>query len=170
MIKHTINGIIAGVSIIVTGICTTLSYSGEIEDKKCIACHDFKGINTPSYHPDTESIEENVCVQINTILKNITKGYFLAAHHADNDMSCSDCHGDDILEIGMEVDNEACFSCHESYESLAEKTKNIIVVEQNPHKSHLGEMDCTLCHHGHSRSRSYCLQCHSNFNMPIPGN
>lgn len=169
MIKKTVTAIAVCVSIIVVGVCSTLSHSLEMKDNKCGDCHQFIRNNIPADHPDVDEFEENVCVQIKIIFENINKGKFIAASHAGNDISCSSCHDDDMFEIGTEIDNETCFSCHESYEALAEQTKNIVVPEQNPHKSHLGEMDCTVCHHVHSRSRSYCLQCHSNFDMPIPG-
>ena len=39
----------------------------------------------------------------------------------------------------------------------------------DPHKSHLGEIACTACHQGHQASKVYCLGCHTNFAMTIPG-
>ncbi len=70
----------------------------------------------------------------------------------------------------MEVDdnetavNAKCKGCHGSLSDLAGKGKGHI----NAHKSHLGEIGCTVCHHGHTASRSYCLGCHA-LSMPIPG-
>jgi fumarate reductase flavoprotein subunit len=39
----------------------------------------------------------------------------------------------------------------------------------NPHASHLGNIPCSSCHMGHQESKAYCLNCHKNFDMPIPG-
>lgn len=30
----------------------------------------------------------------------------------------------------------------------------------NPHKSHIGQMQCTACHSGHVPSVAYCTNCH----------
>ncbi|HBL25170.1 MAG TPA: hypothetical protein DDZ40_13815, partial [Deltaproteobacteria bacterium] len=39
--------------------------------------------------------------------------------------------------------------------------------DRNPHKSHLGTIDCVVCHKAHQSSKAYCLDCHKNFNMKI---
>ena len=170
MVKYAISVFMFTVSVILIVVCsTTLSLFAGTSDKTCCVCHSVSKSLTPASHIDIEEVEESVRVRVNGIFNDINKGIFLATHHARNDISCSDCHGEDMLDIGMEVENEVCFSCHESYESLAEQTENIMVEEQNPHRSHLGELDCSVCHHVHSRSRSYCLECHSNFNMPMLG-
>ena len=52
--------------------------------------------------------------------------------------------------------------------ALVAKTKSKEGPERNPHESHLGETPCAVCHHAHSESRSYCLDCHKNFDMPMP--
>jgi len=169
MIRNTITVIAAFVFTMAIGVCSTLSHPLVITDNICGACHIFIGDKTPADHPDVEGFEETVYAQTKVIFEDIYEGKFLAASHANSNVSCNDCHEEDMFEIGTEIENEKCFSCHESYAALAEQTINIVVEEQNPHKSHLGEMDCTVCHHVHSPSRSYCLQCHSNFDMPIPG-
>jgi len=70
------------------------------------------------------------------------------------------------------VENSECISCHDGYpemaEASAEKLSNKAL---NPHGSHLGpEIACTSCHQGHQESKAYCLHCHTNFSMPMPGN
>lgn len=85
--------------------------------------------------------------------------------HKTKSVDCASCHGK-----SMEVDdnettvNAECISCHGSLAEVARKDEGHI----NPHKSHIGQVNCTVCHHGHTSSRSFCLGCHS-FNMPIPG-
>lgn len=89
----------------------------------------------------------------------------LAGIHQGKAVDCAACHGKT-----MEVDdnetavNAKCKGCHGYLSDLAGKGKGHI----NAHKSHLGEIGCTVCHHGHTASRSYCLGCHA-FSMPIPG-
>jgi fumarate reductase flavoprotein subunit len=89
----------------------------------------------------------------------------LADIHKAKAVDCAACHGK-----SMEVDdnetavNSQCIGCHGALAEIAKKGHDHI----NPHKAHIGQVSCTVCHHGHTASRSYCLGCHA-FNMPIPG-
>ncbi|OPY88999.1 MAG: Fumarate reductase flavoprotein subunit precursor [Syntrophus sp. PtaU1.Bin208] len=91
-------------------------------------------------------------------------GPYLADAHKDKGLNCAACHG-----AKMDVDdnetavNASCVKCHGSLAKVAEKSKEAI----NAHKSHLGNMSCTVCHTGHTDSMTYCLNCH-NFNLKIP--
>lgn len=92
-------------------------------------------------------------------------GQSLAEIHQAKEQKCASCHAE-----GMKVDdnetavNGACVSCHGSLADLGARSKH----EINPHKSHLGGISCTVCHHGHIASKSYCLNCHT-YDMKIPG-
>jgi Cytochrome c3 len=170
MIGKTIHFVITLLLVTAIGVWGIISHADEVTTQNhCSKCHNFIEGETPADHPDVLGPEDKLCVKIKIIFEDISDGKFLASPHTNNNVSCSDCHEENIFELDAEIENDTCFSCHESYEALAELTKNIVVAEQNPHKSHLGEMDCTVCHHVHSRSSAYCLQCHSNFTMPIPG-
>jgi len=89
----------------------------------------------------------------------------LADIHKAKTLNCAACHG-----TTMEVDdnetavNAQCVKCHGSLSEIAKKGQGHI----NPHKAHIGQVSCTVCHNGHTASRSYCLSCHA-FSMPIPG-
>jgi len=122
----------------------------------------------PVDHPDVRDLETESTARIRPILGDVGNDEFLAAFHAEQNFSCGACHGRGILAIDAEFYTETCFTCHGSYEALAEITNNTVVAELNPHKSHLRNFDCSVCDHAHSRSRSYFLQCHSDFNMPRP--
>ncbi len=93
----------------------------------------------------------------------------LDAAHGKADIVCLACHGKTLPEQGDTVENERCLSCHGSLESLAARSAPKDFPDRNPHKSHLGEIACTVCHHGHKPSKVYCLGCHSKFSMKIPG-
>lgn len=93
----------------------------------------------------------------------------LDAIHAKNGVECAACHGKGVPEKGAEVENERCSTCHGSYEALAAKTKSAKFPKRNPHKSHLGEIGCAVCHVSHGVSEAYCNGCHSKFDMKIPG-
>ena len=64
------------------------------------------------------------------------------------------------------VSNEVCQTCHGSYEGLANKTRSD--KKANPHESHQGKLECSRCHKGHETARSYCAECHANFNQVMP--
>ncbi|MDY0383865.1 flavocytochrome c [Trichlorobacter sp.] len=95
------------------------------------------------------------------------EGAALAQLHQANKVACADCHGKgkrivvDDSERGI---NQRCINCHGNLDVLAVKDKGHI----KPHQSHLGEINCTVCHRGHEQSVAYCNGCHT-FNLPMPG-
>jgi hypothetical protein len=93
---------------------------------------------------------------------------FLDASHGKAKVVCLACHGKALPEEGDTVENDRCLACHGSLESLIAKSEPKDFPDRNPHKSHLGEIACTVCHHGHSVSKVYCLGCHVKFKMTIP--
>ena len=54
------------------------------------------------------------------------------------------------------------------WKSLLRIPRRRISPDRNPHKSHLGDIACTVCHHEHSPSKVYCLDCHARFDMKLP--
>lgn len=83
---------------------------------------------------------------------------FLADVHAGKGMNCASCHKESPPK--EKVPTDACVKCHGDYDKLAEKTAKI---EPNPHKSHLGNLDCEFCHHAHKPQENFCTQCHAGF-------
>lgn len=75
--------------------------------------------------------------------------------HAGLEISCADCHGNDNPE--KRAPHSACMGCHGEYADIAKLTEK---VEPNPHKSHQGEIRCTICHKAHEPSVVYCRECH----------
>ncbi|NTV48837.1 MAG: flavocytochrome c [Geobacteraceae bacterium] len=91
----------------------------------------------------------------------------LAELHKAKQISCAECHGTSkkiIVDDSEKGVNLSCIGCHGSLDAVSAKAKGHI----NPHKSHLGQINCTACHSGHNSSQAYCLKCHS-YTMPIPG-
>ena len=89
---------------------------------------------------------------------------FLADRHAAMKVPCTACH-DGAPKAGDVVADAKCLACHgprSKLEALYADKK-----EYNPHKNHLGEIECTICHKGHSKSQAYCEQCHQDFQMPM---
>lgn len=63
------------------------------------------------------------------------------------------------------VTKNQCLSCHGSYEALADKTEKLT---PNPHRSHLGAVNCEECHKADSKQTELmCNQCH-NFSYKQP--
>ena len=95
-----------------------------------------------------------------------TGGKTLAQLHQGK-ATCADCHGKGkkiVVDDGETAVNQSCAGCHGSLQELGKASHE----EVNPHKSHLGDIDCTACHHAHTASWAYCLSCHP-FEMKIPG-
>lgn len=94
-------------------------------------------------------------------------------HRSSGGLKCEKCHGARTApDDNQTVENRECVACHEDYAALAAETaKKLSNKAINPHGSHLGpEIACTSCHQGHQESKAYCLNCHTNFLMPMPGN
>jgi CDGSH-type Zn-finger protein len=89
--------------------------------------------------------------------------------HAKVGIACAQCHGKRLPKADDTVENSRCLACHGPMDTLAQKTEPKDFKDRNPHKSHLGDIACTVCHKGHSESKIYCLGCHQNFKMKIQG-
>ena len=95
------------------------------------------------------------------------------AHAQQSKLACTACHGDKTptsvtAEESLATVNQNCVNCHGDAKSLAEKlAPKLVHKEINPHGSHLVEIDCVTCHHGHSAGEAYCQQCHA-FDMTMP--
>jgi hypothetical protein len=92
----------------------------------------------------------------------------LDASHAKADIVCLACHGKTLPTTGDNVENNRCLVCHGSMDALVAKSAPKDFPDRNPHKSHLGDIACSVCHHGHKPSKVYCLGCHGKFTMKIP--
>jgi hypothetical protein len=89
--------------------------------------------------------------------------------HAKVGIACTQCHGKKLPKADDTVENNSCLACHGPTDKLAQKTESKDFKDRNPHKSHLGDIACTVCHKGHAESKVYCLGCHQNFKMKIQG-
>jgi len=87
---------------------------------------------------------------------------FLSDKHKVAGIPCEGCHKENPPK--EQVPTPVCNGCHGNQEKITEKTKKIM---PNPHESHLGEVKCELCHHGHKPSENYCGTCHE-FNFKVP--
>ncbi len=139
---------------------------------ECTACHTWVpgksfgliGRKGSFGKPDKEQME---------LLKEIFVSWagsgYTDSLHAEAGIACSQCHGKGLPTFDDTVENAGCLKCHGPMEELAKKTEPKEFKDRNPHKSHLGDIACTVCHKGHMESKVYCLDCHKNFQMKIQG-
>ncbi|HMA96790.1 MAG TPA: flavocytochrome c [Polyangiaceae bacterium] len=91
---------------------------------------------------------------------------FLADSHHDRHFNCQDCHSDTAglkLDDNESAENARCIGCHGTLGQIADRDGATISV----HRSHLGEINCTACHHAHTYSQASCGNCHF-FQTKIP--
>ncbi|MDQ5988396.1 MAG: hypothetical protein CSYNP_04156 [Syntrophus sp. SKADARSKE-3] len=88
--------------------------------------------------------------------------------HARASVDCSRCHGKALPREGAEVENGRCLACHGPMEKLVKSSTPKDSPDRNPHKSHLGDIACSVCHREHAAPKVYCLDCHPKFGMKLP--
>ena len=166
--KLLLQGLAFAAGLLVWLVFNTTAMAAD-EKSQCSSCHptDHRG-ELPPDHPDVGVPNSELYLEIANIMSASANGIFLYSLHENSQVTCGDCHTDGY-GFGTEVQTATCLQCHGSYEELAELTPHPEIEEANPHKSHLGEVDCSVCHHAHTPSVTYCLQCHAEFDEKIPG-
>jgi hypothetical protein len=106
---------------------------------------------------------------IRKIASSWSDSSLLDSLHARRHVTCMGCHGEKLPAKDDTVENDRCLACHGTYDKLAEKTASPQFPKRNPHKAHVIGLACTKCHHVHSESKVYCLECHPTFDMKISG-
>jgi hypothetical protein len=138
----------------------------------CTECHTWspgKSLGLPKQTVSFGKVSKDQMDLFKQIFSSWSGSRYMDALHASMNITCAGCHGDTLPDSGDTVENDRCLGCHGSIADLAAKTTPKDTPARNPHKSHLREIACTVCHHGHRVSEVYCLGCHTNFIMKIPG-
>ena len=141
-------------------------------NQDCTACHTWtpgksfglKGVKGSFGAPTKDDV-----AMMKEIFASWGGSKFMDNLHAKGSIGCAGCHGKDLPKADDTVDNNRCLTCHGPMEKLAKKTEPKDFKDRNPHKSHLGDIACTVCHKAHAASKAYCLDCHKKFNMKIQG-
>ena len=142
-------------------------------DVECNVCH----TGDVGFSPDAD------CATCHAAFysESMQDATLLAYAHAQKELVCLDCHdaaalqplhdtgGTDTSQLKeRKYPNEFCFGCHvpnehTSYQEVIERTEDYTVdnLKINPHDSHLGEVNCRICHKMHRESEDYCALCHS---------
>lgn len=137
----------------------------------CTACHEWtpgKSFALPG-RPSLGSPTNEQMESLRRVFKSWSASTFLDGLHAARDIDCAGCHGKGVPVNGKGAASDRCISCHGPSAELARQSAKQGDPERNPHDSHVGELDCTVCHHPHSASVNYCLKCHPGWPDKIPG-
>jgi hypothetical protein len=142
----------------------------------CTACHAYspgKRFAVMGHEGNLGALDAEQYERVRKAMTTWASSPWLASiHGTKHNLSCGACHQKQLIPDDNEtVINKQCAACHGDYDKLASATKAKLKNPNiNPHGSHLGpEIACTVCHQGHQESKPYCLHCHTNFVMPIPG-
>jgi len=138
----------------------------------CVVCHSWKPgsrFSVPGSSKSLGVLSADDMKLEQSIFTLWSGGPYLDALHGKANIVCSQCHGSVIPQPDTTVENGVCLGCHGPAESLAKKTEPKDFADRNPHKSHLGDINCVVCHKGHTASTVICLDCHKKFNMKIKG-
>jgi len=180
---------VSGVDIIACISCHVPDYSGKAESNayaarlhsahegpkarlECLICHNWiPGKSFTVFQqkasfgaPSNEDME-----LFKKIFTSWVESSYIDSLHSRKNISCSGCHGESLPKEGETVENDRCLLCHGPLDKLQTKTTPKDFPDRNPHKSHLGDIACTVCHHAHGASKVYCLECHKTFKMKIQG-
>ncbi len=126
----------------------------------CAACHGNETV-LPNGHGETKGMKLQECLGCHknsevkekpgTLWGKIPLGHF----HRLSGIACTDCHG--TAKPAKAPDTAKCVSCHPEYKKGPLQANKDL---QNPHDSHMGDLDCSVCHHQHAKSENFCSQCH----------
>lgn len=87
----------------------------------------------------------------------------LADRHAQDGLECTHCHVEKVRSKAPKMDT--CLKCHGgSYEQFGRASAE---KKPNPHYTHVGDKECTVCHKGHKEPEFFCNDCHK-FRVQMP--
>jgi hypothetical protein len=139
---------------------------------ECTSCHSWvpgKNFGLLGHKGSWGSPKKDDMALMKKMFASWANSTFTDNLHAKVDIACAQCHGKGLPRLDSTVENSRCLACHGPMDNLAAKTEPRDFKDRNPHKSHLGEINCTVCHHAHAESKAFCLDCHKNFKMRIQG-
>jgi len=148
------------------------AHGGAQSKADCLTCHTWmqkKSFGLLKQKGSWGAPSKDDLALLKKMVNSWTGFAYLDSLHAKANVTCGGCHGKQLPKEDDTVESARCLDYHGSLEKLAGKTANPDFPKRNPHQSHLGDVDCTVCHKAHSESRVYCLGCHSQFNLKIPG-
>jgi len=154
-----IASLIAVTIIILTTPCSGILWA---EPKKmegaapgdCAVCHGSEKV-LPAGHVDMKGMTGAACKGCHRGATSLRGKMPLSHSHQLNRVTCAECHG--MTKPAKPPEQKKCLSCHADYKKIVIETDKTL---PSPHDSHMGDLDCGLCHHQHSKSENFCSQCH----------
>jgi len=149
-----------------------LAHAGPQLHLECVSCHSYVpgksfGLIGQSFSWGAPKDEDMAVIK--EMFASWQNSGYTDHLHAEASVDCAGCHGKEVPLLDSTVANDRCLACHGPLDQLAAKSAPKDFPKRNPHDSHLGDIACTVCHHAHAESKAYCLDCHRNFDMAIPG-
>ncbi len=141
------------------------SFKPNVAPGNCAACHEGKKM-VGADHPDTTKMTWKECAACH---KKETGGAKTLAmripadhYHMLAGQKCAACHKGGKPENLPE--QATCKNCHKDYVAKTPDKGELV----NPHKNHLGEPDCWVCHTMHKPSVNFCASCHPAMVYKVP--
>ncbi|MGD0274645.1 MAG: cytochrome c3 family protein [Syntrophales bacterium] len=157
------------------------------DNSKCSAAskpaQDKKNPNTAQTDANKPFSKDTNCAACHeSYVDSMKNDKMLMSKHAVMTKDCFFCHKEAQLVTAHEkvtkapgkvfrqrkYPNDICLTCHGTYDSLVEKTKNSTAFKTvdnkliNPHDTHVGRVECFNCHKMHKDRPpiEYCYGCH----------
>ena len=146
-------------TIILITLCPGILWAGPkrvegVAPGDCGVCHGSEKV-LPAGHVDTKGMVGAACKRCHKGAASLRGKISLSHSHQLNGVTCADCHG--TTKPPKPPEQKKCLSCHAKYKKITIQGDKTL---PSPHDSHMGDLDCGLCHHQHSRSENFCSQCH----------
>ncbi len=134
----------------------------------CLSCHAATAQGEVLFPGLGMKAAADRMTKLKSLFVSAATSEYLDHRHGEKGISCPQCHSSrDYIEGSKEPDPQAqCVKCHGDFPEMAKKTANASY-EQNPHKTHLPDLECSACHHGHRAFEDACSTCH-NFGFKAP--
>lgn len=137
----------------------TIHFAALAEEAQCAMCHPTEPQGTPKVSKESNGrpiyVTAETAAKVSPYYLSWATSDFLDNQHNQNQVDCAGCHDDALRPKNPPM--EQCFKCHGSYAEVAKLPYSTM---NNPHDSHMGEIECTLCHKGHADFEFYCNECH----------
>ncbi len=131
------------------GSITPASQTGQVvhaslpDDAACASCHR----NLVHSRPGSLSAADEISM-IARAMDDWVHSRNLSNTHAQKGISCSGCHGNDLIpDANASGPNAKCVTCHGGIETVAKAFKG--PANLNPHAANLGNIACGSCHQVH---------------------
>jgi hypothetical protein len=130
--------------------------------KNCHSCHEATTGGEVAFPQWSMKVSAERMEKLKALVISSMTSTYLDHRHQGKGVSCMACHAKpDYIEGRKEVDTQPqCVKCHGDYPAMIAKTAKSRY-DKNPHKSHLPDVPCSACHHGHQAFEDICSPCHA---------